>query len=502
MTSFSGRFPNSSPVDVEIAPAPSPSHSLSSKLQGFNMLHVSDENIGGKDGNHTPALQLELVQTMQGEYKVYGRRWAGLLVLMVMNMVTSWGWLTFAPVSNYSQEYFGLSSVSPINWLSTVVFFAYVLISPLVIHTLNKRGIRVAVWISSLLTLLGFWGRYIGVKVGKDGFGLVMLGQILIGFAQSFVLNVPTYYSDLWFTSNARVSATALASLANPFGAAVGQLVNPILAGKASEIPQMVLITAIIATVPALLALLIPAKPPSPPCASSMEKKLPLKEALKVIAKSTNFWLIFLMFAVYLGFFNAYSSLINQIYEPYGYSTDEAGYIGAALIIIGLVASAILSPILDRTHAFLIAIRVQVPLIGLAFVAMIFTPTSPPNLVGPIVVCAILGAASFSLLPISLEYCIEQTHPVSPEVTSTILWMGGQFLGGIFLIAMDAMRDKEPGGSAGRPERNMWAALVFEGVVAALVIPAAFFVKKRKVGKGRVEVDQEATRAAAARRAG
>ena len=87
------------------------------------------------------------------------------------------------------------------------------------------------------------------MKVGKDGhgtFSLVMLGQILLGFAQSFVLNAPTYYSDLWFASNARVSATALASLANPFGAAIGQLVNPLLATKASEIPQMVLITAII----------------------------------------------------------------------------------------------------------------------------------------------------------------------------------------------------------------------------------------------------------------
>lgn len=139
-----------------------------------------------------------------------------------------------------------------------------------------------------------------------------MLGQVLIGFAQPFVLNAPSYYSDLWFTSNARVSATALASLANPFGAAIGQLVNPFLATKASEIPNMVLYTAIIvcspiitacllfltktqATVPSLLALLIPARPPSPPCASSSEKKLPLREALKVVARSKDFWLIFVM---------------------------------------------------------------------------------------------------------------------------------------------------------------------------------------------------------------
>ena len=207
-----------------------------------------------------------------------------------------------------------------------------------------------------------------------------------------------------------------------------------------------------------------------------------------------------IQFSVYLGFFNAFTSLINQIYEPYGYSSDQTGYIGAVLIVVGLIASAILSPIFDRTHAFLLAIRVQVPLIALAYIALIFTPTSPPNLAGPMVVGAILGAASFSLLPITLEYCIEQTHPASPEVTSTILWMGGQFLGGIFLIIMDSMRDKHHGGSGGRPQNNMWGALVFEGVLAALVAPAVFLVRKRKNGRGRVEVDKEAAQAAAARR--
>ena len=97
-TSSPGRPLNSSPVDVEIAtlhPAASPSHGLSSpKFQGFHMLNVSDEDIRGKDGSHESAPQLEVVQTMQGsvgEYKVYRRRWAGLLVLMVMNIITSWG---------------------------------------------------------------------------------------------------------------------------------------------------------------------------------------------------------------------------------------------------------------------------------------------------------------------------------------------------------------------------------------------------------------------------
>ncbi len=74
---------------------------------------------------------------------------------------------------------------------------------------------------ASVLILVGNWVRYAGARAEGGHFGVVMLGQIIIGFAQPFVLTAPTRYSDQWFTSEGRISATALASLANPFGGAV-----------------------------------------------------------------------------------------------------------------------------------------------------------------------------------------------------------------------------------------------------------------------------------------
>lgn len=43
-------------------------------------------------------------------------------------------------------------------------------------------------------------------------------------------------------------------------------------------------------------------------------------------------------FTVYLGFFNAMSSMLNQIMEAYGYTAEEAGIMGAVLILSGLVS--------------------------------------------------------------------------------------------------------------------------------------------------------------------
>ena len=98
-----------------------------------------------------------------------------------------------------------------------------------------------------MLLLLGNWIRYGSTRSGPQGnFGGLMFGQILTGVAQPFVLAAPTRYSDLWFSNRGRVAATAVMSLANPFGGAVAQLVGPELANRPSEIPTMVLYISVI----------------------------------------------------------------------------------------------------------------------------------------------------------------------------------------------------------------------------------------------------------------
>lgn len=130
------------------------------------------------------------------------------------------------------------------NWLSTAFLFSFVLAAPLTIYTLHSGGPRLAIISSSLLLLLGNWIRYGGTK--SNTYGVVMFGQILTGLAQPFVLAAPTRYSEVWFTGSGRVAATAVMSLANPFGGALGQLIGPFLAEQPGDIPNMVLYVTII----------------------------------------------------------------------------------------------------------------------------------------------------------------------------------------------------------------------------------------------------------------
>jgi MFS transporter, FLVCR family, MFS-domain-containing protein 7 len=183
---------------------------------------------------------------------------------------------------------------------------------------------------------------------------------------------------------------------------------------------------------------------------------------------------------VYLGFFNAFTTLLQQILSPHGYSDNDAGIAGAVLIIAGLVVAAILSPLIDRYHVFIPVARVLIILVSICYLAFIWV-VRPNAYAGICVLCAILGAASFSLLPLALELSVEFTHPVPPEVSAAIYWIGGEFLGGIFIIIMNALRD-----DGGSPPLNMTRALIFEAVIAWVAVPWFYFIKAKR---RRLDVD-------------
>ena len=403
-------------------------------------------------------------------YRVYKSRFFGLAQLVLLNIIVSWDWLTFAAVSRTSHSYFNVAE-SSINWLSTGFLFAFVVISPFVILTLNKGGPKPSILAASILILVGNWIRYAGTRAHPPLFGVVMFGQILIGLAQPFVLAAPTRYSNLWFSDTGRVSATAVASLANPFGGALGQLIGPLWATNAKEIPNMVLYTAIISTAATLPAPFIAKGPLTPPSAIAASEKSDLRQAFRSLPRNTSFYLILLPFSVYVGFFNATSSLLNQIFEPWGYTQVEAGIAGALLIVVGLIASALVSPFVDRTKSYVLTIKLLVPIIAVSYLALIFMPATR-TLAGPLVICSLIGASSFSLLPCALEYLVLITHPVSPEITSTICWAMGQLFGAVFIIIMNALR----GGWGGEPAESMTKALIFQAVLAWVVVPFPMFL--------------------------
>ncbi len=359
--------------------------------------------------------------------------------------------------------------------------------TPLVILTLNRSGPKTSMLVSAALILAGNWIRYAGTRSHPPQFGLVMFGQILIGFSQPFVLAAPTRYSNIWFSDSGRVTATALASLANPLGGALGQLISPLWASHESGIPNMILYTSILSTIATLPVLLLPKSPPSPPSALAAAPILSFREAAHTLPRNKEFWLVLIPFSIYVGFFNATSTLINQIFYPYGFTETDAGIAGALLIFVGLAAAAIVSPVVDRKKIYVPVIKLLVPLIASGYLILIFMPGTR-SVGGPWAVCAILGATSFALLPCALEYLALATHPVGAEMGSTIVWSAGQLLGAVFIVIMNALK----GGWTGEPNKTLKSGLIFQAVLAWFAVPFALMlgVRKRSFIEGSLRVGE------------
>lgn len=206
------------------------------------------------------------------------------------------------------------------------------------------------------------------------------------------------------------------------------------------------------------------------------------------LLKTLEFWLIFISFSIYVGFFNSVSSLLNQILSPHGFSETQAGIAGAILIVVGLVAAAIISPIIDHYKHYLATIKILVPIVAISYIALIFAPDSPAGIGPSYVVLAIMGASSFALLPVVLEFLVEITYPFSPEIGSTICWTGGQLLGAVFIIIQDALK----AGPNASPPDNMKRALIFSAVVSVVPVPLAASIGLfgREVRRRRLDADR------------
>ncbi|KKZ66135.1 hypothetical protein EMCG_01171 [[Emmonsia] crescens] len=56
---------------------------------------------------------------------------------------------------------------------------------------------------------------------------------------------------------------------------------------------------------------------------------------------------------------------------------------------------------------------------------------------------------------------------MSPEVTSSVCWTGGQLLGASFILIENALKE----GDRASPPNNMTRALIFQAVMACVVVP-------------------------------
>src|SRR5207342_1275782 len=134
-------------------------------------------------------------------------------------------------------------------------------------------------------------------------------------------------------------------------------------------------------------------------------------------------FLVFLAVAfVGMGVFNGISTWVEQIVRPRGFSSADAGNLGALLLLGGVVGAVVLSALSDRTQR-------RVPFLTLSLAvsapALVWLAVAESH-AGLFVSAFVLGFFLTSAMPIGMQYSAEITVPTPEGTTNGLIQLAGQ----------------------------------------------------------------------------
>jgi FLVCR family MFS transporter 7 len=437
--------------------------------------------VGANDGA-SPEVAVTPAASLLG-IRTYRRRWGMLALFCLANLCNAVLWISFSPISSLTASFYGVG-VDKVNALSIVFLAAYVPCSFLSNWVVKRWGMRTGLVLACSLNAASGLVRFLSAEsnsaprgAGQTGYWILLAGQTLGAVAQPFFTNLPAKLAAVWFAKEQRDIATVVGALFNIVGIAVGSVLpalfsvspGPGLPNTSVQMFSLLLTELVLVLVSLVLtAALFQSQPPLPPSLSEKNKdgeQEALRAQLGKMLRNKDFVILSLCFGTGLGFFNALTTLVEQLVTKAGYTTDDASVFSAALLGCGVLSAIAVGLALDRTHWYKGFLKV---LFGLAAVAIVaFTLVlRPDNMAALTIVFALMGGLMLPLLPVSFECAVECTFPLNEDVSTGVIMSVGQITGIVFIVALGAMLDKQP----------VYTTYVFEPAYILIVVATAFFV--------------------------
>jgi MFS family permease len=402
----------------------------------------------------------EITMTGEAAPRVYGYRWVVLGVFAVLNALVQMNWITFAAVTGDASDFYNVSVLN-IGLLSMMFMIVFIVVSVPASYIIDTFGLRIGVGIGATLT--GVFALMRGVFA--DDYTMVLVATVGLAVGQPFVMNSVTKVAARWFAVTERATAASIPSLAQFVGIITAMVVTPFLVA-AYDMSGMLRVYGMITAVGALATVvLLRERPPTPPSTVDAEERFAVFAGLRHIFKQRNMWLLLLLFFVGLGMFNGVSTWIEQIVAPRGFGSEQAGFIGGAMLVGGILGAAVISVWSD--HA-----RRRKPFLVLALVGLL------PGLVGlafavnlPILLLSafVFGFFLMSAYPVGMQYSAEVSYPAPESTSQGLIILAGQIAGVVVILAMDAFRSG--------PDSSMTGSMVvFMILTGATIVVTTLFM--------------------------
>lgn len=271
---------------------------------------------------------------------VYGKpyRWVVLMAFFGVAAMSQMLWLNFAPLVTFLQDKYQVDELMVSSLLLSFPLL-YVFLS---IHSgvlIDKKGYKYVIALGSIISAV-----FACVRIYDDSFTVLLIGQTGIAIGQPYIINGISKLVSDWFSKEHSAMATGIGTAGMMIGMALGMGLTPALNESLGFQATMAVFAAISIGLTAIFMLFAKENNLSKAEAASMGTSAELKSLLN----SRNLVVLFIISFLAIGFFNGLTTWLEPILKPNGIDAEEAGMVGAYLILGGIVGSVLIPSISDK----------------------------------------------------------------------------------------------------------------------------------------------------------
>ncbi|KAL4477768.1 hypothetical protein ABPG72_018942 [Tetrahymena utriculariae] len=457
--------------------------------------HPSDGFLPETDQDFTPSDLERIEKQAESKFQVYQYRFFNIGIYILGMMQISIMQNSFAPQANELSVVYGLSSTL-YNLTSLVHMIMHVPVSFPANFIVDKYGTKVGNTIACVFSLAACWIRCL---VNKS-FAFAIIGQLLVGCANPFLINAINKISSNWFYPSSRAAVTGFLSFFSTVTGVVGLVIPGIYfagykaADDTSENYQhgkdltfnLLLISAVIVSSTSVLNLLFyKDKPATPPSFSANVDREDFKTALQILIKKRTYVLITICFSFCYGCFIDFAVVLGQLVGPYGFESQHTSTLSVVCVFSGIFGSVVFIRVLKKTSAYKKLSGLGILGTIVASILMIFILQT--EIFGLLICCAvILGFFVIPIIPILLELANEVCFPIGEATVTgfiyTVSHVVSFLLGSLFSLIID---------SAKNSHEKMGSVYVLIAFVAIFAVSfSTIFFMKQDLKRTRAEKDQ------------
>ena len=330
-------------------------------------------------------------------------------------------WLSYAPITTVAAARYGVSDVA-IGWLAQIFPLLYVVLA-LPTGVLLDRWFRPGLLAGALLTAIGAL-----LRLG-DSFGWALSGQVLIAVAQPLVLNALTKVVSGYLPVARRPAGIAAGSASVFAGMVLALLLGAIL-DTSADLPLLLQLSAGVSVVGVVVLAVALRHPPAHATAVTATGR----DRLLQVMRDPSIRRVTLLGLAGFGVFVAMTTWLQALLEPAGVSVSASGLLLLAMVVAGIVGSAVLPTWVVRSHATQRFLGVAV----LAAAAGCVVLALRPGVSAAAVTLPVIGVALVTALPLLLEI-VERRAGHAGATAASLLWMAGNAGGLLVALAVQGL---------------------------------------------------------------